>query len=438
MKKIVLVSVLLLFLLNCKKENSNEVGTGKIYGKITNIISTEQSANVCLFNSQNVYNVVPTITGEYEILNVLAGNYKLKVSQTTSDGIVERTVSVNVTKSTQEVNVSLPDPVILYCNYHTNSSVALKWTLSIDTGFREYKIYKGYNSGLDETTGTLIHVSTSRADTAYLDTNSTVMGGGISPNSNYYYRVFVMDEMGKIAGSNVLHVLTDSNTFIYNLNLESNFAGHSDLGVINGITFDGSNVWLAYRLDLGGFYDNDKISLVKLDNVNYNIIDTLFFNDRYEPIGGLTFDGSNLWLQYSASGTGSNFIREINPDNGAILNNFNTDYGVWGISYFNSEIYLNYYWLKIEKINPVNGGITSTINTYSNGINSSFGIAVKNDEIWVSNSISDGSIYVLNNNGSLKGFVSNNLDRSQLCFIQNKLFAATPSRVYIYNITAKK
>jgi len=434
MKKIILFSVIVLLLISCKKDN--DVGIYTVSGKISNIESGGSVVQVSLSNDQNNYITKPSASGDYAITNVKAGNYKLTVSQDKSKGSVERTKNVTISGSSQSVNVLLPDPVQIFCTDHPPTSVTLKWTVSADSGYREYKVYRGVTSGLDETTGTLMHVTTVRTDTVFVDSGTAM--NSVSPNTDYYYRVFVTDDMGKIAGSNVLHVKTDNYPELYTLTGLNNFSASVDLGVIAGVAFDGNYLWLAYRLDIGGFYDNDKVTLAKYDPATFNLVDTISFSDRYEPLGGLTYDGQHLWLQYSASGTGSNFIREVDPVTKKIITSYSTDYGISGLAYFNNLLYLNYDYSKIETLNPISGAVTGSYNIPLAPLSgNSYGIAVRTNEIWVSVRLG-GTIFVLNNNFTLKCMVPNALDYSQLCFMNDKLVVATLTRVYLFDITGGK
>jgi hypothetical protein len=432
MRNCLIVCAILFMIIGCKKDD----GSYSVVGKISNVESSGSEVTVKLSNSEQSYSTNSTSSGEYEFSEVQPGEYLLLVSQNKTKGEVERTVKVIVGESNKTVDVLLPDPVQLFCTSHPATSVTLNWTQSYDEGFREYKIYKGYNYGLDETTGTLIYVTTSQTDTSFIDSTNAM--NIISPSSDYYYRVFVLDDMGEIAGSNVLHVTTDSVPHLYTLSMVTNFSTNSNFGTVAGVAFDGQYLWLVYRYDLGGFYDNDRVILAKYDNLNFNLIDTFSFHDRYEPIGGLTSDGENLWVQYSASGTGSNFIREIDPVSKLILNNYNTDYGVSGLSFFNNVLYLNYYYASLDLLNPNSGALLGHYILPTSGSND-YGVAVRTDEVWISERLSMGgfqnnSIYVLNSDFTYKGIVKVAYDYPQICFMNNQLVVATPSRVYIYDI----
>ena len=64
------------------------------------------------------------------------------------------------------------------------NSMEIKWSATDANDFREYKLYRHISSGLDETTGTLVHVSTAISDTQFTDQ-------GVNPVTTYYYRVIL-------------------------------------------------------------------------------------------------------------------------------------------------------------------------------------------------------------------------------------------------------
>jgi hypothetical protein len=79
--------------------------------------------------------------------------------------------------------------------------------------FREYKLYKHTNSGLDETTGELIHVSTSIIDTVFKIEE-------LNPLETYYFRIYVLNEFGRLGGSNLVNAKTDNQEILKNSSFE--------------------------------------------------------------------------------------------------------------------------------------------------------------------------------------------------------------------------
>ena len=95
----------------------------------------------------------------------------------------------------------------------THEKVPLRWSLANGPEFREYKVYRRDNPGLDEDTGELIFVSTSIKDTTFVDTPS-------STATIYYYRVYVLSAYGKLGGSNLVNTEVPSKNLIQNPGFE--------------------------------------------------------------------------------------------------------------------------------------------------------------------------------------------------------------------------
>ena len=123
----------------------------------------------------------------------------------------------------------------------------LRWTATDAVDFREYKIYQHETSGLDETTGTLIHVSTGIDDTVFTAVS-------LVPFNTYYFRVYVMNEYGKLGGSNIVSSKTQNANLIGNGGFEiidpyTNFAEGWNLSAMQSTyaeidqtqSFDGNN-----------------------------------------------------------------------------------------------------------------------------------------------------------------------------------------------------
>lgn len=96
----------------------------------------------------------------------------------------------------------LPDPVTLNDSdiqrNVVSNEVTLSWNKYQGTDFREYKLYQHSSSGLDETTGELLHVATTANDMLFATT--------LPHSSETYFRVFVRDNFGLLGGSNIVEV----------------------------------------------------------------------------------------------------------------------------------------------------------------------------------------------------------------------------------------
>ncbi len=141
--------------------------------------------------------------GAFSIANVPVGEYELSLSEhDEGQAFGALTRPITVTRNLELPALLLPRPVALEAPSEvTGGSMSLSWARSESESFREYKLYRHLSSGLDEKTGTLVHVGTSVDDTTFVD-------GGLAGDEEYFYRVFVMDEHGLIGGSNVVSATT--------------------------------------------------------------------------------------------------------------------------------------------------------------------------------------------------------------------------------------
>ncbi|MEJ2196927.1 MAG: carboxypeptidase regulatory-like domain-containing protein, partial [Ignavibacteriaceae bacterium] len=172
------------------------------------------NALVSLDNIAN-YSTTTDVDGKFVIPNIPKGNYQLSVSKNLAEGSfteITKNVAVNVDLDLTEL--ILPKAVFLFpLSNVTSSSCELFWSATDAVDFREYKIYRHTTPGLDETTGTLIYVATSISDTSFVDRD-------IFEATTYYYRVFVMNEYGRLGGSNIESTKTLNRNLIINGDFE--------------------------------------------------------------------------------------------------------------------------------------------------------------------------------------------------------------------------
>jgi len=154
--------------------------------------------------------------GYFEIENVLQGNHELNAVKTYSDGsFTQNSYDISVNSDVFLESLILPKGVLLYTPTGiTDNSVSLAWSPTDADDFREYKVFRHNTSGLDENTGTLVHVSTSRNDTTFNDKS-------LFPQEEYFYRVYTMNEFGKLGGSNIVSVFTLEREILKNGDFES-------------------------------------------------------------------------------------------------------------------------------------------------------------------------------------------------------------------------
>jgi hypothetical protein len=212
---IVAFILFVLFFMSCKKDTtitSNNKNT--VSGKIVSNSIPVANATVSLNKQQN-YSTQTDSNGSFSISNVPDGSYSLNINKINPDGTSqERTANITVTEDLTLQSLLLPRPIkILTPANITGTSMMVSWNSTDANDFREYKLYRHSSSGLDENTGTLIHVSTSISDTLFED-------NGLSPITQYYYRVFVMNDFGKLGGSNIVSSKTSNINYVQNGSFE--------------------------------------------------------------------------------------------------------------------------------------------------------------------------------------------------------------------------
>jgi len=154
------------------------------------------------------YTVQTNESGHFEINDVTEGNHQLKLYKLFDDtshyaySFSERSYDLSVNNDVNLDYLKLPKAVRLYEPVIINANtIQIIWSPSDVDDFREYKIFRHNTSGLDETTGELVHISTSINDTTYIDNNLHTL-------STFYYRVYVMNDYGRLGGSNIVSATT--------------------------------------------------------------------------------------------------------------------------------------------------------------------------------------------------------------------------------------
>ncbi len=191
----ILVSILVTIVIgSCKKgENQLHDVSGYLYIRNEPIASAEVT-----IDGMVQYNTTSDDQGYFKIQNVSAGNHKLSAYKVTIDSsFIEASYDIDVNTNLILDSLLLPNPVkIVFCSLDSLSNeVTISWNRSVATDFREYKLYSHYSSGLDETTGTLEHVSTEIGDTTVILK--------VASGTQRFFRVFVMNDFGRLGGSNI-------------------------------------------------------------------------------------------------------------------------------------------------------------------------------------------------------------------------------------------
>ena len=197
-----LISAFFILISPACDEDTNDPNAGlyKVSGYVYYQNSPISNVTASLDNKSN-YTVQTNDEGYFSIADVDNGNHQLKIYKSfpeNGEGFSERTYDLSVNADVVLNSLRLPKAVQLHEPTIIGlDSIQIAWSPSDIEDFREYKIYRHPTSGLDETTGTLIHISTSINDTTFLDTDITEPG-------DFYYRVYVMNDYGRLGGSNIV------------------------------------------------------------------------------------------------------------------------------------------------------------------------------------------------------------------------------------------
>lgn len=201
----------------CSRDATGVNNSGEEYSLSGNLLIKEkpiEDAVVKLDNSSD-FKTLTDSSGFFKFTNVPKGTHYLHAEKIFDDGsFTQINQTINLFADLVINSMRLPNPVkMLEPNQIGYDSLRLIWTSTDAQDFREYKIYSGSTSGLDKNTGTLIHVTVARNDTAFIVKN-------LNPLSRYYFRVFAMNEFGKLGGSNIVSAITKSINYIWNGNFE--------------------------------------------------------------------------------------------------------------------------------------------------------------------------------------------------------------------------
>jgi hypothetical protein len=215
MKNLTVTIVLIVLFVSCGEKSTNpEVNSFKVAGKILYKNKPIEYATVSL-------NELPNLTahsdanGNFQINNVPKNSYNLKIQKTFENGsYLSKSSTLEVNNNIFLDSLRLPNSAVLYEAKNVSDSEALiSWSPTDANDFREYKLFRHNSSGIDENIGTLVHVSTSITDTIFKQSK-------LEPLTDYYYRVYIMNEYGKLGGSNIIKLTTLNKNLIQNGDFE--------------------------------------------------------------------------------------------------------------------------------------------------------------------------------------------------------------------------
>lgn len=212
MKKLLsyLVIAAAIFSTACKKESKSE-SEDELYTVSGYVYTDGKPVSGVKVNIDNLeqYKTSTDEKGYFSIQKVSKRTGNLNAEKTLdngSNGVESFPIEV---KSDMVLNdLKLPNPVSIVSNIldSTINKVTVVWQKSISDEFREYKLYSHTSPGLDESTGTLEYVGTGKNDTAFTFT--------VASNQSFYFRVYVMDDFGKLGGSNIVSLKSSNPNLI--------------------------------------------------------------------------------------------------------------------------------------------------------------------------------------------------------------------------------
>ncbi len=168
-----------------------------------------EGAHVTIDSIQN-WSTISAVDGSFQIDNITSGRHSLYISQGDQrSDFRQKEYEIYVDQSNTDLEyLLLPKRVILNDPVNISStSMGLTWSETDASDFYEYKLFRHNSPGLDENTGVLVYVSTIPEDTTFIDE-------GLIVSNDYYYRVFVMNQFGRLGGSNIVNSKTLTSNLI--------------------------------------------------------------------------------------------------------------------------------------------------------------------------------------------------------------------------------
>jgi hypothetical protein len=205
---------LLVVFISCSEDSVSSNELFEVSGILVQDGTPLSSAKVVIDNKVN-WEVLSKSDGSFTINNVSKGDHNLAISHYNNDGsYIELNREIAVYDNLYLDALVLPNSIYLFSPYEINhNSMKISWAKSDASDFREYKLFRHSSSGLDETTGELIHVATSISDTTFLNED-------LDQFTEYFYRVYVMNNYGRLGGSNIVSATTEKHNLIWNGDFE--------------------------------------------------------------------------------------------------------------------------------------------------------------------------------------------------------------------------
>ncbi len=208
------IFILMIFMIGCSNNSTDPEQTVQLSGHV--YYDGVPAANAIIRVDESPAHTSATDqAGYFEVANLKKGSHMLNIYKDIVDqSYSTKTIPIELNQDIYFNQLLLPRGVrLLEPENVSDNSMWLRWTSTNAPDFREYKIFRHETSGLDETTGTLIHVATGITDTTF-----NVIS--LNPYQTYFYRVYIMNDIGKLGGSNIVSATTQNINLITNGSFE--------------------------------------------------------------------------------------------------------------------------------------------------------------------------------------------------------------------------
>ena len=293
---------------SCTKESSEPEGMFSVSGFVY-LNSQPVIGAIASIDEKTNYTTQTDENGYFKINDVTKGDHQLKLYKSfndtsqNQDAFSERNYDLAVNNDLTLNNLKIPKAVKLYEPVIINAdTLQINWSSSDAEDFREYKIFRHNNSGLDENTGTLTHVSTSIDDTVFFDKN-------VDEPGDYFYRVYVMNEYGRLGGSNIVSYTRNPTIFRIRINYTGSYT-------IN----DTNKLFVGVSLTPGELHDDGILS----QNNSFFDAPIHWYGNSLGPyfVGGfLDITGNYQGSSIIPSGCPAFIYNGINPFDSVAINN---------------------------------------------------------------------------------------------------------------------
>lgn len=175
---------------------------------------------------------------------------------------------------------------------------------------------------------------------------------------------------------------------------------------VAGIAHDGRYYWLAYREEVGGYYDPDKITVARYDSATATRLETFVFDDDFKAASGLAWTGHSLWLNGDGGaltgGGNPHPIAEIDATTGEILRTIAGVGTEQDLAFDGTHLLVSGQFDTVEWIDTSSMQLVKTRTTPFGEGGTQRGIAYRPGEIWLSSQAHD-QLAILDDDGTFIG-----------------------------------